>query len=172
MTLTEIEELWAKVEELLEQNGGEETEEVTALLDQFDLAQRDKVDGYCAVIDKLRDDEMAALARCEEYQRKADAAARNRQWLRQRLAWHMERMGIREIKGQLRKVKWVPNGGAAPVELLVQKEALPVALLKKGPVEANLTVIRKALEDENHPYHQLAVAYARIGERGEYLRVY
>lgn len=171
-TLTEIAHEWREIEALLDESAGVVTPEIEARMAAFNLAEADKVDGYIHTIQDLRDRAEIARRQAAELTARAKTFDGRAEWLEQRLADYMAAQGVRELRGQVRRAKWVKNGGKAPVELLVEADDLPYPLSVTLGRKANLKLIGEALDDPAHPYHKDAMHYARLLERGESLRFY
>jgi BMFP domain-containing protein YqiC len=168
MTLNEIESLADQIDEKLAESGGEYTEEIEQLFNRFDFAQRDKVDGYVRLIRHLSDRAAMAQQLADEYRAKAAAAEGRVAWLKQRLAWHMDRMGVREVQGNLHKAKYVANGGKAPlVGPGIENPLLLPQIYQKTVVEPDREKIRRDLGHD-----PTLDDLVRVAERGTSLRIY
>lgn len=174
MTLTEIEQLADLIDEKLTESGGETTEEIEDLFKQFDFAQRDKIDGYIRLIRHLEGRSKLAQQTADEYRARAHSADRQVDWLKQRLAWHMDRMGTRELQGALHRAKWVANGGQAPlVGPGIENPLLLPTPFQKITVEADKQKLRDFLGKDGTGMGRIeGELLVRLGPRGQSLRIY
>lgn len=173
--LFEISEDLHFLEDFLTEAGGDITEEqLEAEIDKWlgDLgAERDtKIDNYCALIKEM---EAKAEARKVEAARisnlgqiDANASAR----LKARLFAFFKIHEIDKVETLRFKVSRVKNGGALPVildkDLAEHPEAIPDAYRKEIKIFSPKT---KEIADALNAGEELA--WARLGERGEHLRI-
>lgn len=171
-TLADIELDWAEIERLLDEAGGEITPEIAERMERYTLDEADKVDAYIHVIKDLRGRAKLAREQAGERLSKAEHLEDRAHWLIDRLREHMAMRGTRELKGHLLTARLQRNGGKPPVEVLVEANDLPYPLSVPLGRKANLKLLAEALDDPQHPYHNEATQYARLGERGESVRFY
>jgi hypothetical protein len=172
--LLELTDLWRQIEVELDANGGEVTEDMEARLSLFNLEERDKVDGYVHIIKDLRARAKLMREQAADLTARARTREANADWLENRLTFHMGERGLRRLEGNTHYAQWQKNGGVPPVELLdgITPDRVVSYFHKRRPVELDEAAIRAALSDENHDFHRLAKDYARLGDRGEHLRLY
>jgi hypothetical protein len=172
MSLYEISEQIQALDQLLANLGGDVTEgtdgaTIEKWAEEYQWMEREKVDGYVKLIKNIEgqqgaiDDEVKALT---EKSRVLDNRISR---LKSLVKFIMDQRKTKRLEGNVWSFVIQKNGGKDPIELLVEDpEKLPdemVKIIRK----ADLDAIREALEAKKPE----ALAVARIGERGESLRI-
>lgn len=175
MQLAEITQWWGHIVEMLEASDNEVTPEIQAELDAYQFTESDKVDGYVVVLKemeaRLAAAESVRKALVEPYVRKEKTLASHIEWLKGNVQAHMVRTGVRELLGKIWKFR--RQDTAAP--LLVgeyQPKEFAASPFVRCSYEWDKKALRAAIEDTENPQHVLAVSLARIGPKGESVRVY
>jgi hypothetical protein len=170
-SLYQLTEEVVALDALLAEVGGDvstpEGQTLEAWAEQFQWQMSDKVDAYGALYKNLEAD---AKAIADEVKRLTD----RRRTLENRAArllalakFSMDRLHTRKLEGQRFTIVVQKAGGVAPVELLVERpEDLP-ASFQRTTVSADNEAIREALEKKDPSLE----GKARLGERGEYVRI-
>lgn len=158
---------------LMDENGGELTDELAAQFDFLNLAEADKLDRYVFVIRSLEGDAAAFDGKRAYYQQLALAEAQKRdtllkrvEWLRRRVRTYMEGRGVKELRGEHFGFRLQKNGGKPPIEILAPVDELPRHWLRIS-IEPDKDAIRRDLERET----AVPPGLARIGESGLSLRI-
>jgi hypothetical protein len=152
------------LESLLEENGGEITEEIDQWLTEYQAKQDDKIDAYCYLIQKFEEiaEESKRLAdRSSSYYKKAKS-------LKDRLKLYLESKGTQKIETPRFTVSVCGNGGLQPVKLHegIQPETLPDDYTRTF-TEPDMDAIRQALLDGDVE----ATKVAQLLPRGTHLRI-
>jgi hypothetical protein len=156
-----------------------ELEQTHAVL-QLDTAR--KVDGYIIRLKKLKADGEGVKALAAELTSRCKALERTSDWLKERVAAHMARLNLKELRGEtLQGFKLQPAGGMRAIEMAVTDyRAWPIEFWNAPTV--NTEKVRSYLEA--HPGgEQIVTEYAndlwpkgallaRLKPRGEVLRYY
>lgn len=158
-------ELTTEYQALLELGDSDDPEDQEAFentLEGLNYELELKADDYAVVIMQLngRSDMIGKeIERLTKIQKAIDG---NVSRMKERLQYAMEQTGKTEIKTPLHTFKLVKNGGKAP--LVLDEQNVPDSF-KKVVLEIDKTRIREALEDGQE------FTWARIGERGQHLRI-
>lgn len=170
--LDDITQWAADLDQQFEESEGEITPELEASLAAFEIAEGAKLDGYALYIQAQESESVAADAKRAHYQKLADECSSHRKamenkvkWLKQRVRNHMDAVGKKEIRGDIFRFKVSPNGGNAPVEILVPLEDLPREYVKVE-ITPNKEALRAGIQRGEVPE-----TTARLGERGTRLRI-
>ncbi len=170
-SLYELTEELVALDTLLAEVGGDvstpEGQTLEAWAEKFQWQMANKVDAYGALYKNLEAD---AKALAEEVKRLSDRkrALENRGARLLALAkFSMDRLQTRKLEGQRFTIALQKAGGLDPLEVLVERaEDLPERFQRKT-VDFDKDEIRLALA-ANDPEIQ---GKARLGERGEYVRI-
>lgn len=140
--------------------------ELTAYLEQIEADQGVKLDNYLGLISQLEMEEQECLEQKQEWYEREKQRAKRVQQLKDALLTHLQRTGqksARTASGKL--VTVVANGGQVPVVVdPVEPTELPEQY-QAVIVKPAIVPIRKALEAG------IVLPWARLGERGNHLRV-
>lgn len=164
VSLYQLTEDLAAIEDELLESGGEITEEMERSYEELLQMHAEKVEGYLALIRKFEATAVALkdeIDRLQAARKTMDNAAAN---LKNRLRDAMRRRGETEHQTRLGKVK-VQRSSSVPVVLKVTPEQLP-EWFRRVKVEADLVALRNALKEGD------AGDYAELGEASYYLRIY
>ena len=170
-TLIDITEDMRALDDLLEEAGGDVTDEsvsqyVEKVVGEIEQDFNEKVDGYVAYIRHL---ELQAAARQEEAERlkkAADASKNAAKHLKDRLKVVMEMNG-RKKAGFKRTATVAGNGGKVPIEYpngMPEGEQVP-GQYRRIKIEVDTDALRADLEEGKD------VGFAKLGERGTHLRI-
>ena len=99
--LYELQGTMYQIEQVLDENGGELTEELAELLTDTELSIRQKADGYRAVMAKFSDKEEAADKEIKRLQSIKKAAKNAKENLKGYILNVMGTYGIKKIEGEL-----------------------------------------------------------------------
>lgn len=163
-TLYELTNEMLALDEAFHAANGELNPELEELLENLDLAHRDKVDAYCALISETlarhagRKNEANRLATLA----KADLAFADR--LKRRLHDHMRVTDQKRIDTDRYRVSRCANGGAPTVIVDSTPERLP-SWAQRVEIQADLDQIKNRLNAGE------TLPFARFAERGEHLRI-
>lgn len=176
MSLYEITEELAKLDEIFELNGGalpegEQGETLQAWLDKYEFMAREKVDGYGAYWANLK----AAVEAYEEeagrLMMKAKAAAHKIENLKTLAEVAMVKLKRDRLEGQIFTIAKQPNGGVIPMNIREpyksEPEKLPEAF-QKITVSVDNKKIREELE--KNPAGEVAT-FAYFLPRGSQIRL-
>lgn len=115
LTLAEISAQFGALEAILDSLEGETTPETEAWMQEYNLAERDKVDGYITYMKHLDGLEAAAKATAAEFTAKAKTFANRRDWLKRRVEFYMQERGLEELQGSIFRFQYEGNGGKEPL---------------------------------------------------------
>lgn len=174
-TLFEISDDLLALADLLEETGGEITDEAAEnAIDDFFLelgAERDKkLDSYCALI---REFEARQDVREQEAKRLlalAQTDGKNAKKLKERLLFFFQTQDLKKVETDRFKISRQANGGKMPVVLNPYLEEHPEELpegLRRVRFSPDLDAIREYIEQ--NPEDADVVGY--LGTRGEHLRI-
>jgi hypothetical protein len=142
-----------------------------ALVEWFDQLSKDegiKLDNYCGLIRQLEVDVITAKGEAEAFRRKAADRERRVDWLKSRLAEHLQRTNrtkVTTVRG--RTISLQNNGGKPPLGInwdFVDLDELDPKYIKTRR-ELDQDAIRAALERGEE------FGFAMICERGQHLRI-
>ena len=168
-TLYDISDDLLALEAILIEAGGdvsdpEADQAVDQWLAELGSARNEKIDAYCALYRefetraKAREAEAARLLKLAEQD--GNAASR----LRSRLLYFFELHRISKLETDRFRLTVANNGGALPLFVDCEPEALPDGY-QKIRIEADKAAIREALEEGEE------LSFAHFGERGRHLRI-
>lgn len=168
-TLLEISDEMAALESLLEEVGGDVTDEsaskyVDQLFAEIGEALHSKVDGYATLIRKC---DLTAAARREEAERilAGSRAEENKaKWLKERLKFVLTRMNIKKA-GHIRTASICANGGKAPLNITAARPEEVPPQYQKTVVAFDEVAIRAALEAG------VELPFASLLPRGSHVRI-
>ncbi len=170
--LYEISEQIQALSTLLAELGGDVTEGTEgATLEkwaqEYQWMEREKVDGYIKLIKNIEGQQGAIDEEVKALTEKSRVLDNRISRLKAMVRYVMDQRKIKALEGKVWKFVIQKNGGKDPVELLVEDpEKLPDELVKitRRP---DIDAIRMALEAKKPE----ALAVAKLGERGESLRI-
>lgn len=174
-SLYELTEEMVALDRLLAELGGEVTEGTEGqTLEQwateFDWKLREKVDGYGSLIKNLEADAGAIGEEVKRLQDRARVLDNRASRLKALAKFSMERLQTRKLEGLRFTIALQKAGGLAPLEVLMDAEKLPEHF-QTVTISANNEAIRKQLENPDTAEAIVAAGIARLGERGEYVRI-
>lgn len=173
MTLYRISEEIDRLDEMMERTQGddammtdEDRDAVTAFIDGLKTEANIKADGYAKAIREMESRSKARRTEASVLSEMATADQRRADGLKRFLLQCMERIGERQLVGQTFTLAVQRDGGAAPVEVFGDAEAMPERFVRvtKTP---DRDAIRRALEQGDAD----AANFATLGERGVSLRI-
>jgi hypothetical protein len=142
-----------------------------ALVDWFEQLSKDegtKLDNYCGLIHQLEGEADVAKAEADTYRRKAAERERRIEWLKLRLAQHLQRTNRTKVSTATgRTIRLQANGGKLPLEIYwdwVDLDDLDPKYIKTKR-ELDQDAIRTALEQGED------ICFAKIGKQGQHLRI-
>lgn len=164
-TLYEIDRDLLNVEELLA-SGAED--EAATLLEQFrqqlESDRASKVDATCAFIRELVSRSEARKAEADRFVALARTDGNLADRLKAMLLDHLRLHGVKKMETERFRLTRAANGGKLPLEITLPPDELPAEFVRTTKV-ADTEAIREAVEKgEDLPF-------ARLGERGEHLRL-
>lgn len=171
-SLYELTEEMVALDRLLAELGGEVTEGTQGqTLEQwateFDWKMRDKVDGYGALIKNLEADAGAIGDEVKRLQDRARALDNRASRLKALAKFSMERLRTRKLEGLRFTIALQKACGQDPLEVLVEDlEKFPERFIRVRK-EADKEALRAALVAKDPEAEMLA----RLGERGDYVRI-
>ena len=120
LTLDELAGQFSALDALLIEAEGEVTAELEAWLLEYDLAQKDKVDGYALYVKEL-EGRMAYLKEREiELAGKRRTIERRIDWLKRHLQNYLELRGLTRLEGSIYHARLQTNGGKLPLVLATE----------------------------------------------------
>ena len=168
-TLLDISDDMLALADLLEEVGGEITEEkaeeaISLWFRELGKERDKKLDGYAALITELerREDVRKLEAKRLTARAKVDGNAAQR--LRGRLYEFFKAQGISQLVTDRFNLGIVNNGGVCPLEYLLPAEKVP-SEFQKVTIGYDNDAIRKALDAGED------LGFARYGERGDRLSI-
>lgn len=180
LSLAEIEATWAALEALLDEPGavdenGEPGPVVAAWLEENSLAERVKVDGYVVYLRYLEGQQKALEQLATQYAAKAKTLKSRREWILGRIKAYMDLRKLRQIAGDvLPGFGYRMNGGARPVEVLVEPEELPKRF-QRVTITADKELMAATMEqmqvEELDDEMEDGEVIAQLGQRSESLRI-
>lgn len=175
-TLQQFTDWWAAIEARVEEADGVVTPEIQAELESYAFLEKEKVDGYVAVIKNLETKIIASQLQQNELAKKHIAWLNQVRWLKTNAERHMNVTGVTELSGVVWKFQIQKNGGIAPlVGPGVENPELLPAMFQKLVVTPRIDALRDYCEhhgqviktgDDGQP-----IVVARLGERGTHLRI-
>lgn len=170
-TLWDIGEDLEALEALLIEAGGDITDEqadaaIDVWLNELGLERDRKLDGYAHLVTELtaRADMRKRAAQTMTAMSRVDANVVER--LKARVLDFFQLQHIKRVDTEHHRFSRCGNGGPMPVELRTRPDHLP-AHFQIVTVTANTDALRKALEAGDEE----AAEHARLGERGEHVRI-
>ena len=124
MTLYELTQEWAEIQDALIDSGGELTPEIEARLDALPGALQVKADGYCYVIQQLLRSADAAKAEADRLSELARVRKNAADRLKDRLKSAMETTGQLKLESDRFKVR-VQKNGRPSIAWTGEPDALP-----------------------------------------------
>ncbi|MFT7553568.1 MAG: hypothetical protein ACI9BV_003904 [Rhodothermales bacterium] len=174
-TLLEIGGEIQELQEMLEASGGDVTgreEEVDSWLSQVDTRRDQKLDNYCAFIGELEGRSAVRRQEADRLSHRARVDADKAKWLKRRLEHFFRLTGLRRLETPRYRISLARHGGKVPVVVDVPADTLPQAFQKvRIDVKPDLDKIRHHLETEGQLTGTDGTTIARLGERGESLRI-
>lgn len=146
---------------------GTEGETIEKWITEYEWQSRQKVDGYCQLIQNMQADNMAIAEEVERLTGRARVLVNRIERLKAMAKKAMELRGVRKLDGAKFTISIQKNGGKDPIELLVEDPARYPDEFVKVVRSPDKEKLRAALET-NDPE---AVKFARIGQRGESVRI-
>lgn len=171
-SLYELTEDLVALNRLLEELGGDVTDgtqgqTLERWAEEFDWKLRDKVDGYATIIRNIEGDALLLEEEITRLQNRKRVLDNRVARLKALAKYSMERLGTRKMEGLKFTLALQKAGGQDPLELLVEDvEQFPSRFLRIRK-EADKDALRKALVEKDPE----AARLARLGERGDYVRV-
>lgn len=175
--LTEEQEiLTAKVEEILYENGGEETEEVTALLDELAGTESsiiEKLDKYGYYIRAAQADAAALDGKAKEIdahtkliKNRAKAKKRHIELMKMRALWALDVLGKTEIEtpSLFRFVKTINSGRVLEMNEDVDFADIPAHFFRHSLSTLDKTHVKRMIEDG------VEIDFAHLAPQGFHLR--
>lgn len=123
----------------------------------------DKVEQWCKAIKNLEGERDATKAEADRLAARTKSIDNEIEHMKNTLKMYLDAAGLKKA-GHVIGAKIVKNGGRAPLIIDVEPMALPFAF-QKVTISANNEAIRDALE------HGKEIPGARIGERGEHIKI-
>lgn len=174
-SLYQLTEELVALDALLAEVGGDVTspegQTLEAWAEKFNWQMSDKVDAYGALYKNLDAD---AKALADEVKRLTD----RRRVLENRMArllalakFSMDRLQTRKLEGQRFTIVVQKAGGVAPLEILVEDLGALPEWARRVEVLANNEAIRRALDAQDPAQVAELAGKARLGDRGEYVRI-
>jgi hypothetical protein len=164
-TLYDIDHDLLNVEELLAA-GAED--EAAALLEQFrqqlEQDRAAKVDNTCAFIRELLARAEARKAEAERFIALSRTDGNLADRLKAMLLDHLRLHGVKKLETERFRLTRAANGGRLPLEVTLPAEELPEEYVRTTKA-ADMEAIREAVEGGEE------LPFARLGERGEHLRL-
>ncbi len=174
MTTLRLDEIAANfdaLERLLDETAGEVTPEIEAWFAEYDLALREKVDGYVIYLRSLEGDAKSFKSVEDELAVKRRRVETRITWLKSRVEWFMQASEREELRGTIYRFKLVKNGGKAPIDVLVDPAVFPEQL-QRVTVDVDREKVRGMLTPESPELRSGEVVLARLGQVGQSLRIY
>lgn len=171
-SLYQLNENLAALEQLLEEAGGDITEgtqgeSLEKWMEEYEWQMRDKVDGYGGFIANMTADIEAIQAETKRLSDRARVFVNRIERLKAMAKLAMEMRGVRKLEGQKFTISIQKNGGKDPIELLVEDPTKYPDQFVKIVRNPDKEALRVALEEEDPE----AAKFARLGERGESVRI-
>lgn len=171
VSLYHLEAAFAALEAELLDSGGEWTPETEAAFAALGEMEADRMDAYACVIRNAEAEAEVFGRERDAFAEKASAAANRAKRLKARLLDYLQARDLKELRGHLWRAAVTPNGGKAPVEVLLPPEQLPPELARTV-VQPDLELIRTAAD---HAGGEVRLSdgrlVARLLPRGSHLRI-
>ena len=163
--MAKLYEIVAELQDFVTQNEGLEDEQ--AYIDTLEALQGeldDKVGQWARCIKNLEGERDAIKAEGDRLTKRAKSIDNEVTHMKATLLIYLKAAGVKKAGDNIIKASIVPNGGQAPLEIDITPEELP-EVFRKVTVDADKTAIRAALESGKE------FSWARIGERGEHIKI-
>ncbi len=173
ITLYKITEEIERINDIMDRTNGddammtdEDREAMAMFAEGLRTEAHGKADGYARAIRELDARATARRVEAREMGQLATASEQRADRLKRFLVQCMERIGERQLVGQTFTLAVQRNGGATPVEVFGDTDAMPDRFVKVKR-EPDRDAIRRALEQGDAD----AANFAALGERGVSLRI-
>ena len=163
--MTKLYEIVTELQDFVTQNEGLEDEQ--AYKDTLEALQgelNDKVSQWSRCIKNMEGERDAIKAEGDRLTARAKSVDNQITRMKATLMMYLKAAGKTEAGDEVIKAKIIKNGGKAPLEIDIRPEELP-EIFRKVTYDADKEAIRKALEDGK------TYSWARIGERGEHIKI-